>query len=208
MRVHLRSWFKPAMISSQWKGFGQNGTIQGKCCGPFKTTLGAKPGKGSQLCGTYMYNELQAALGTTSTESAFPIGAGASCHAVSPAATDDWCNMNCNHVPPNCPADLCSCGPPAPPPPPGPAGGGVTFHDEQSASDIAYFPAAGADDGYTEAGTWVSYTGPRSLTKISEYATSKSLAGVFVFDTSQDTIDSSGQPTYELLNQLDRAIHS
>jgi hypothetical protein len=23
----------------------------------------------------------------------------------------------------------------------------------------------------------------------------------------QDTIDASGQPTYELLNQLDRAIH-
>jgi hypothetical protein len=40
-------------------------------------------------------------------------------------------------------------------------------------------------DSYTEAGTWVSYTGPKSLTKISDYASSKGLAGVFVFDTSQ-----------------------
>jgi hypothetical protein len=144
-----------------WRCVSTAGTVQGKCCGPFQSTLGAKPGKGSQLCGTYMYNELQAALGTTAAQTiAAPLvesepsdapddltSGGGACHAISPAATDDWCNQNCNHVPPNCPASLCSCGPPGPPPPPGPAGGGVTYHDEESASDIAYFPSAGADDG-------------------------------------------------------------
>lgn len=33
----------------------------GKCCGPFKSTYGALYGKGSQLCGTYMYSEIVAA---------------------------------------------------------------------------------------------------------------------------------------------------
>ena len=55
------SWFKPGMATADWQGFGQNGTIQGECCGPFAQTYGAKFGKGSQLCGTYMYSELQAA---------------------------------------------------------------------------------------------------------------------------------------------------
>ena len=33
----------------------------GQCCGPFKKTYGALYGKGSQLCGTYMYSETIAA---------------------------------------------------------------------------------------------------------------------------------------------------
>lgn len=42
------------------------------------------------------------------------------CHSVSPAATDSWCQKNCNWTPPNCPANLCKCGAPSPPPPPPP----------------------------------------------------------------------------------------
>ena len=30
------------------------------CCGPLKHTYGAKYGKGSQRCGTYMYSEIAA----------------------------------------------------------------------------------------------------------------------------------------------------
>lgn len=31
------------------------------------------------------------------------------CHAISPAAKDDWCVKNCNFNPPNCPSTLCKC---------------------------------------------------------------------------------------------------
>jgi hypothetical protein len=55
-----------------------------------------------------------------------PFSAAASCLATNPTASDTWCNQNCNHVPPNCPARLAaqslagqSCAPPASPPPPG-----------------------------------------------------------------------------------------
>ena len=34
------------------------------------------------------------------------------CHAVSSVTTDDWCNNNCNNVPPKCPTSDCSCGSP------------------------------------------------------------------------------------------------
>ena len=48
------------------------------------------------------------------------------CHAVSSAVSDQWCDTNCNHDPPNCPPALCRCGigpapGPAPSPAPGPA---------------------------------------------------------------------------------------
>jgi len=43
-----------------------------------------------------------------------------SCHAISPAASDDWCNSNCNYNPPNCPASLCKCDGPGPSPSPSP----------------------------------------------------------------------------------------
>jgi len=137
------TWFQPGM--TDWMGFGANGTVQGKCCGPFQKTFGAKPGKGSGLCGTMMYNELRAA-------------------------------------------------------------GGSYYHDSATASDVAYFPSPGGD-AYTEAGTWVSYNDQKSIAAITDYAKSKALAGVFVFDTSMDTIDfSSGTFTYELTNQIAEAL--
>jgi len=43
------------------------------------------------------------------------------CHAISPTASDTWCNGNCNYVPPNCPSTLCSCDGPGPSPSPGPS---------------------------------------------------------------------------------------
>ena len=39
-----------------------------------------------------------------------PPGPAKTCHAVPGAgATDTWCDENCNHDPPNCPANLCTC---------------------------------------------------------------------------------------------------
>ena len=34
--------------------------FSGKCCGPFKQSYGAKYGRGSHQCGTYMYSEIMA----------------------------------------------------------------------------------------------------------------------------------------------------
>lgn len=31
------------------------------------------------------------------------------CHSIGVQVTDDWCNSNCQAVPPNCPATLCKC---------------------------------------------------------------------------------------------------
>lgn len=53
---------------------------------------------------------------------AVPAGAALSCIAISPAATDDWCNTNCNFVPKNCPETLCKCSAPGPAPAPVPPG--------------------------------------------------------------------------------------
>merc|ERR1719329_816296 len=33
----------------------------------------------------------------------------ATCHAINPLVTDQWCNINCNHVPSNCPPNFCVC---------------------------------------------------------------------------------------------------
>jgi len=67
------------------------------------------------------------------------------------------------------------------------AAGCQTYHDEKTVSDIAYCDKAGKDGGYTEAGTWIAYQGPLSLNKTVAWAKSKGLAGVFIFDTSEDT---------------------
>ena len=36
-------------------------------------------------------------------------GTTKTCHAISETATDTWCNTNCNHNPPFCPAEFCAC---------------------------------------------------------------------------------------------------
>lgn len=82
------------------------------------------------------------------------------------------------------------------------AAGGSVFHDNTTASDVAYFVTAGGD-GYTEAGTWVTYSDQASIAKITTYAKTKGLGGVFVFDTSMDTLDfGTGTFTYELTKQI------
>jgi hypothetical protein len=42
------------------------------------------------------------------------------CHAITPSATDQWCNSNCNHNPANCPPTLCKCEGSHPTPTPAP----------------------------------------------------------------------------------------
>jgi len=56
------SWFVPGLTAeSEWCHFGLTAQKQGKCCGPFASTMGAKYGQYSQLCGTYMFSEFQTA---------------------------------------------------------------------------------------------------------------------------------------------------
>jgi len=83
----------------------------------------------------------------------------------------------------------------------GPSGKSGTYHDNETVSDIAFFADAGQDGGYTEAGTWVTYSGQESIVAITSYAKSRGLAGAFVFDTSMDTI-SGGTFTYTLMNAI------
>jgi len=132
------TWYAQGM--SSWKSFGGTGSIQGECCGPFKQTYGAKPGKACQQCGVMMYSEILAA-------------------------------------------------------------GCDTTHDDETQSDIMYCSSAGKDS-YTEAGTWITYNGKESVAAVTNYTIANNLGGIFVFDTSMDTVTSGGQFTYELMNQM------
>ena len=80
------------------------------------------------------------------------------------------------------------------------AGAGLHAFDNETMSDIAYFPVQGAD-GYTPAGTWISYTGPKSADAIATYAVDNKLGGVFIFDSSMDT-RVGGAWTYEVTNGI------
>ena len=133
---YSHTWFAPDLVSQgdSWKAFGHKGVVQGSCCGPFKTTFGAQPGPGCQMCGLYMYSEILAAGG------------------------DQW-------------------------------------YDNQTQSGVAFFPKQG-QDGYTAAGTWISYNPPQSVAAIVQYADAMGVRGVFAFDSSQDTKD------YKLMNLI------
>lgn len=137
------TWYAPGLGGDAWHGFGLNGTIQGACCGPFKQTYGAKPGKACSQCGVMMYSEILEALGGSEDGS---------------------------------------------------------YHDTQTESDIAYMGQAG-HDSYTAAGTWISYSGAKSMDSIIEYTKKNNLKGAFIFDTSMDTV-SGGTFTYKLMNQI------
>ena len=69
----------------------------------------------------------------------------------------------------------------------GSGNGCETFHDEATVSDIAYCATAGAD-GYTSAGTWITYQGEESNMALIDYMKSMKLAGAFTFDTSMDLL--------------------
>ena len=68
-KIHLgvpfygHTWFAPGLgaDASKWGKFGVESKVQGQCCGPFKSTFGAKAGMASQQCGTMMYSEIMAA---------------------------------------------------------------------------------------------------------------------------------------------------
>jgi len=131
------SWYVPNAGSDFCK-FGLKATNQGQCCGPFASTMGAKYGKYSELCGTYMYSEIQAA-------------------------------------------------------------GFQTCFNNDTMSNIGY--AVSPKDGYTEAGVWISYQGPDTVSAIIDFAKSKNLGGAFAFDISMDSM-SGGQFTYDLTKEI------
>merc|ERR1719329_1446310 len=83
------------------------------------------------------------------------------------------------------------------------AGCDTQFHDETK-SDIAYCSSASAD-GYTEAGTWITYNSLNSIKDITQYAVDNGLAGVFAFDSSMDTLkdpNNGGEFSFELMNAM------
>ena len=87
-----------------------------------------------------------------------------------------------------------------------------SYHDTQTVSDIAYMSQAGADGGYTAAGTWISYSGSKSIAGITDYVKKNNLAGAFVFDTSMDTLSTTsaeaslGGFSFKLMNQIADAL--
>ena len=81
------------------------------------------------------------------------------------------------------------------------AAGCDTTSDDETQSDIMYCSSAGKDS-YTEAGTWITYNGKNSIAAITNYIVANSLGGIFVFDTSADTVSSGGQFAFELMNQI------
>jgi len=129
--LYGHTWYAPGL--SNWQHYGVSGKVQGTCCGTFKQTYGAQPGKGCSLCGTMMYSEIQQAKPTT-------------------------------------------------------------VYDKKTETVIGYWPQQGAD-GYTAAGTWVTYNDVQSVTAITKYGVANKLDGAFAFDTSMDS-------NYELINAI------
>ena len=58
--LYAHSWYVPGLTGTDWHHFGHKSVNQGECCGPFKATMGAKPGQGCGLCGSMMYSEILA----------------------------------------------------------------------------------------------------------------------------------------------------
>lgn len=77
----------------------------------------------------------------------------------------------------------------------------LTYYDKVTESNIAYMSAQGAD-GWTPAGTWITYNDIDSITAIVEYAASMGLGGIFVFDASMDTVAPGGGFTYKVMNAI------
>lgn len=70
------------------------------------------------------------------------------------------------------------------------------FYDNVTQSAIGYLTAAGADGGYTEAGTWLTYSDLTSVKAIAKWADTLDLAGIFVYSADMDTAD------YEFMNTV------
>ena len=74
---------------------------------------------------TRPYNIGNSSTSTTTTVVEEAATGEKTCKSINVQATDDWCNLNCNHNPPFCPPDFCTCDSvsPAPTTPaPGPGG--------------------------------------------------------------------------------------
>merc|ERR1719183_2344304 len=76
-------------------------------------------------------------------------------------------------------------------------GGCETYHDAATQCDIAYCTSAGAD-GYTAAGTWITYQGQESTEAVVDYGKKLGLGGFFTFDTSMDSLS----PKFKLHNAI------
>lgn len=137
--LYAHSFFVPGLQANAWQKFGLPAKVQGECCGPFKSTYGAKPGQGCQLCGSMMWSEIVAAKP-------------------------------------------------------------MTYYDNVTQSVIGYFPSNGADGGYTEAGTWLSYNDITSAQAVVAYEQQKGLAGVFIYSADMDTKD------YQMMNAIADAL--
>lgn len=75
------------------------------------------------------------------------------------------------------------------------------YHHEESNSDIMYCLEDSAD-GWTKAGTWVSYNDVDSYAAIANYAVDMGLKGLFLFDTSMDTRNEAGEFAFELTDMM------
>jgi len=138
--LYGHTWYQPSLVgTTKWQTFGNQGVVEGKCCGPFQQTFGGIPGKGSLMCGTMMYSETQAAKPSY-------------------------------------------------------------YYDTATQSAIGFFNSQGSD-GYTTAGTWLTYNDLPSVKNITSWTVSKKLRGIFIYDTSMDSIV-NGQFTYELMNGI------
>jgi GH18 family chitinase len=145
--LYAHTWFVPGLTGQEnWGKFGLTAKIQGLCCGPFKSTYGAKFGKGCSLCGSMMYSEILEA---------------------------------------GCPS----------------------VWDNETQSDIAYCETEGKD-GYTPAGTWMSWNSIKSAQAFVAWEIAQGMAGIFVYSTDMDTVDSGGTWTYKYMNAMADAIGS
>lgn len=86
------------------------------------------------------------------------------------------------------------------------AAGPTAYWDNTTQTSIEYFPTDSAD-GWTKAGTWVSYIAEDGITAVAKYVVDNGLGGAFVYDASMDTVDfSSGQPTFKMMNLIAQTL--
>jgi len=74
------------------------------------------------------------------------------------------------------------------------------YYDTATQSAIGYWSSMGADS-WTQPGTWISYNDVKSVNAISQWSMDQGLDGVFIFDTSMDSISGSSF-TYEIMNAI------
>ena len=87
------------------------------------------------------------------------------------------------------------------------AAGCSSFLDEETFSHISYCEEDSAD-GHTKAGTWISWNDYASLMMMFKWGAYKKLRGVFIFDTSQDTLDTNGTFTYEYTKNISGEVRA